>query len=188
MLSSDVDVASKKTLPTQPILVVFDSPSLWFSLRISIHFPRLCLLLPIHPLASSLLARWFVYHRDGCRIKVTLFFYLHRSFSASLLGLILVSSHCEVLNASYHMAAGSGRRCRGAFIGASERSCNNSCWGLIEFVMTLMLDRADPSRSLASPHPPTSPNPLNSFRLLFYTKPQIGSGIFTGRWQSPTTK
>lgn len=116
------------------------------------------------------------------------FFYLHRSFSASLPGLILVSSHCEVLNASYHMAAGSGLRCRGAFIGASERSCNNSCRGLVEFVVMLMLARADPSRSPAYPNPPTSPNPLNSFCLLFYTKPQIGSGVFTGRGQSQTTK
>lgn len=47
---------------------------------ISLSFSCLCLLFPIYLSSSSsfpspLLARWLVYHWDGCRIKATLFFF-----------------------------------------------------------------------------------------------------------------
>lgn len=48
---------------------------------ISLSLSCLRLLFPIYPSSSpsfpsSLLARWLVYHWDGCRIKATLFFFL----------------------------------------------------------------------------------------------------------------
>lgn len=121
---------------------------------------------PHHPSASPsfpspLLARWLVYRWDGCRIKdVTLFFLpLHRSFSASLPSLILVSSHCGAFNASYHMAAQNSRRCRGAFIGVSKHSSNNACQGS-EFFIMQRLDCWTP--------PPYSPKtPGQATQLLF---------------------
>lgn len=110
---------------------------------------------PPHPIPSVLLARWLVYHWDGCGIKAAPFLSpqpLHCCFSASLPSLILVSSHCGVFNASYHMVAGSSRRCAGAFVGAWQDSCNNACQ-VSEFFITLMLALADPSS--IQPHPPS---------------------------------
>lgn len=89
----------------------------------------------------------------------SLFFFLHRSFSAPLFlpSLILVSSHCGAFNASYHMVAESNWRCGGAFIGASKHSCNNACQGS-RFFITLMLYRVNPTN-----YPP----PLEFTQLFF---------------------
>lgn len=137
------------------------------------------LLFSTHPSSSPsfpfpLLARWLLYHWDGCRIKdATLFsfFFLHHSFSAPLSlsfpSLILVSSHCGAFNASYHMVAESNWRCGGAFIGASKHSCNNACQGS-GFFITLMLHWVNPTNY---------PSPLKFTQLLFpslNTEPQIG--------------
>lgn len=124
------------------------------------------LLFSIHPSSSPsfpfpLLARWLLYHWDGCGIKdaTLFFFFLHRSFSAPLFlpSLILVSSHCGAFNASYHMVAESNWRCGGAFIGASKHSCNNACQGS-RFFITLMLYRVNPTN-----YPP----PLKFTQLFF---------------------
>ena len=79
--------------PLIPFFFLLDSPSHLFSLHIFIPFPVSVYCSPsIHPpvpsFPSPLLARWLVYHWDGCGIKdATPFlfsFLLHRSFSASL--------------------------------------------------------------------------------------------------------
>lgn len=130
---------------------------------ISLSLSCLCLLFPIYPSSSPpfptpLLARWLVYHWDGCGIKdATLFlffFSIAPSLPLSLPSLILVSSHCGAFNSSNHMVAESSWRCREAFIGASKHSCNNARQGS-EFFITLMLDRADPSIPPGSPTAPT---------------------------------
>lgn len=102
--------------------------------------------------------------------QLLFFFFLYRSFSASLPSLILVSSHCGVFNASYHMVADSSWRCRGAFIGVLEHSCNNARQGS-EFIITQMLALADPSIPPPKQLPP-HPTQLSSPSL--NTKPQIG--------------
>lgn len=169
-------------------LFCFDSPSHLFSFHFSSLYPLpvsvYCSSSSLHSFPSRLLARWLVYHWDGCRIKdATLFFpsLLHRSFSASLSlslpSLILVSSLCGAFNASEHMVVASSWRCRGAFIGASKHSCNNARQGS-EFFIKLMLYQGDPSNSSSS-----SPSKTHS-TTFFLLKLNHEQGLFTGRMQS----
>lgn len=96
--------------------------------------------------------------------KLQLFFFF---FSALLIpspSLILVSCHCGTFNASCHMVSGSSWRCGGAFIGASNLSCNNARQGSWFFI-TLMLYQVEPFDKKITP--PPHPHPCLQLLLLF---------------------
>lgn len=132
--------------------LLISSPSAALSLSSPFTVPHVSVFQSLLPLSSpcqmvSVSLGWL---QNQSNSFFFFFFYLHHSFSASLPSLILVSSHCGVFNASYHMVADSSWRCRGAFIHALKHSCNNACQAS-DFFITLMLALADPS------NPPTTP-------------------------------
>lgn len=118
--------------------------------------------------------------------KLQLFFFFFPALLIPSPSLILVSCHYGTFNASCHMVSGSSWRCRGAFIGASNLSCNNARQGSWFFI-TLMLYQVEPFDK-KSPPIPTPISVFNSFCFFLMLKPQIGLESFTGRRQSETTQ